>query len=120
MSVRLRRWLNPNGRRREAWVADISEDDGRRHLKTFSTKLEADKYHAMVMAMKNPKRPTEELNLELSKISTALTLIDEMIADSDIDVTQKKAIGRLCTEAKLAYERAFEHVGTIALHASLI
>jgi integrase len=47
MSVRRRAWRS-NGERREAWVVDYADQNGKRHLKTFARKREADAYHAAV------------------------------------------------------------------------
>jgi integrase len=47
MSVRKRTWTTDNGEAREAWVVDYNQL-GRRHLKTFARKRDADAYHAQV------------------------------------------------------------------------
>ncbi len=47
MSVRKRVWKGRGGEPREAWVVDYVDQAGRRHIKTFSRKKEADAYHAM-------------------------------------------------------------------------
>jgi integrase len=47
MSVRRRAWRS-NGERRAAWVVDYADQNGKRHLKTFARKREADAYHAAV------------------------------------------------------------------------
>ena len=48
MSVRKRTWNSPNGEMKEAWVVDYFDQHGRRHLKTFARKRDADSYHAQV------------------------------------------------------------------------
>lgn len=48
MSVRKRTWTTRNGEKREAWVADYSDQDGQRHLETFERKKDADAYHSTV------------------------------------------------------------------------
>src|SRR5262245_26167069 len=48
MSVRSRSWRSPNGEEKSAWVVDYFDQHGRRHLKTFARKREADAYHAQV------------------------------------------------------------------------
>src|SRR5262245_50390977 len=48
MSVRSRRWRSPAGEIKSAWVVDYFDQHGRRHLKTFSRKRDADSYHAQV------------------------------------------------------------------------
>src|SRR5262245_34341397 len=48
MSVRRRAWTSPNGERKEAWVVDYADQDGERHIKTFTHKKDADDYQAQV------------------------------------------------------------------------
>jgi integrase len=47
MSVRRRSWVTDRGEAREAWVVDYAQL-GKRHLKTFARKRDADAYHAKV------------------------------------------------------------------------
>ncbi len=46
MSVRKRQWRSPSGETRAAWVVDYSDQQGRRHLKTFARKRDAEAFHA--------------------------------------------------------------------------
>jgi integrase len=46
MSVRKRTWTSPKGEHKEAWVVDYVDQKGRRHIKTFAKKKQADAYHA--------------------------------------------------------------------------
>jgi integrase len=46
MSVRRRQWRSPSGDLKTAWVVDYGDQQGRRHLKTFARKRDADAYHA--------------------------------------------------------------------------
>jgi integrase len=48
MSVRRRSWINRDGSPSEAWVVDYVDQRGRRHLKTFDRRKDADAYHAVV------------------------------------------------------------------------
>ena len=48
MSVRRRSWTNRDGSPGEAWVVDYVDQHGKRHLKAFPRKREADAYHAAV------------------------------------------------------------------------
>jgi integrase len=48
MSVRKRTWTNAKGERKEAWIVDYFDQQGERHIQTFSRKKEADEYHATV------------------------------------------------------------------------
>jgi integrase len=48
MSVRKRTWKNPKGETQEAWVVDYVDQNGKRHIKTFSKKKEADAHHVTV------------------------------------------------------------------------
>lgn len=46
MSVRKREWTSPKGERKTAWVVDYLDTTGKRRLKTFKLKKEADKFAA--------------------------------------------------------------------------
>lgn len=46
MSVRKREWKSPNGETRSAWVVDYTDTTGKRRLKTFRLKKEADAFAA--------------------------------------------------------------------------
>jgi integrase len=46
MSVRKRTWTTKNGETKEAWIVDCIDKDGIRHIKTFTTKGEADDHAA--------------------------------------------------------------------------
>jgi integrase len=48
MSVRKRTWKNRNGEIGEAWVVAYTDQNGKRHIKTFRKKKEADDYHGRV------------------------------------------------------------------------
>jgi integrase len=46
MSVRKRTWKTVAGEMKEAWVVDYVDQGGKRRLKTFKRKKEADAYHS--------------------------------------------------------------------------
>lgn len=46
MSVRKREWTTPKGEKKSAWVVDYTDAAGKRHLKTFAKKKEADAFAA--------------------------------------------------------------------------
>ncbi|MBG0797845.1 site-specific integrase [Methylocystis sp. L43] len=46
MSVRKRTWSTPKGETRETWVVDYVDQAGKRHIKTFARKKDADGFHA--------------------------------------------------------------------------
>jgi integrase len=46
MSVRKREWTTPKGESKQAWVVDYSDINGKRRLKTFKLKKEADRFAA--------------------------------------------------------------------------
>jgi integrase len=46
VSVRKRRWKTAEGGAKEAWIVDYVDQAGKRHIKTFDRKKEADVYHA--------------------------------------------------------------------------
>ncbi len=46
MSVRKREWITPRGESKSAWVVDYVDSQGKRRLKTFSKKKEADAFAA--------------------------------------------------------------------------
>jgi integrase len=48
MSVRRRTWLNANGSKGQAWVAEYTDHERKRRLRTFETKQEADSFHVGV------------------------------------------------------------------------
>jgi integrase len=48
MSVRKRTWKTSQGERKEAWLVDYTDQNGERHIQTFSRKKDADEYHATV------------------------------------------------------------------------
>jgi integrase len=50
MSVRKRSWARSDGSRAEAWIAEYSDFEGKRRLRTFETKRNADAFHASVSA----------------------------------------------------------------------
>jgi integrase len=48
MSVRKRAWSRADGSRAEAWIAEYTDFEGKRRLRTFAAKREADAFHASV------------------------------------------------------------------------
>ena len=46
MSVRKRTWTTPKGEEKSAWVVDYVDQHGKRRLKTFARKKEADGFRA--------------------------------------------------------------------------
>jgi len=48
MSVRKRTWLNGDGSKGQAWVAEYTDHEGKRRLRTFETKQAADSFHVGV------------------------------------------------------------------------
>jgi integrase len=48
MSVRKRTWRNRDGSKGQAWIAEYTDHEGKRRLRTFETKQEADAFHASV------------------------------------------------------------------------
>ncbi len=46
MSVRKRAWKTAKGEGKEAWIVDYVDQAGKRHIKTFDRKKDADAYHA--------------------------------------------------------------------------
>jgi integrase len=46
MSVRKREWVTPKGEKKQAWIVDYSDINGKRRLKTFRLKKEADRFAA--------------------------------------------------------------------------
>jgi integrase len=48
VSVRKRTWRSPDGEMKDAWVVDYVDQLGKRHLKTFAKKRDADVHHALV------------------------------------------------------------------------
>jgi integrase len=48
MSIRRRTWKNAKGELQEAWIVDYVDQKGKRHIKTFERKKDADAYRATV------------------------------------------------------------------------
>jgi integrase len=48
MSVRKRIWTNSDGSQGEAWIAEYTDFDGKRRIRTFEKKRDADAFHASV------------------------------------------------------------------------
>jgi integrase len=48
MSVRKRTWTNRDGSKGQAWVAEYTDHEGKRRLRTFETKQAADSFHVGV------------------------------------------------------------------------
>jgi integrase len=48
MSVRKRTWTTSRGEKKEAWIVDYADQEGERHIQTFSKKKDADAYHDTV------------------------------------------------------------------------
>ncbi len=46
MSIRKRVWKTPGGEEKQSWVVDYVDQAGKRHIKTFDRKKEADDYEA--------------------------------------------------------------------------
>jgi hypothetical protein len=65
------------------------------------------------------KRATELLNVELSRISSALGVAKTVIAELP-DGQAKIGLTSLIEKAEKAHASAFEHLQTISLHASMI
>ena len=48
MSVRKRTWTNGDGSQGEAWIAEYTDFEGKRRIRTFEKKRDAEAYHASV------------------------------------------------------------------------
>jgi integrase len=48
MSVRKRSWTNRDGSKSQAWIAEYTDHEGKRRLRTFETKQQADSFHVSV------------------------------------------------------------------------
>ena len=48
MAVRRRNWVTKAGAHRESWIVDYADQNGDRHIQTFSRKKDADAFHASV------------------------------------------------------------------------
>lgn len=44
MSIRKREWITPKGEKKSAWVVDYTDGQGKRRLKTFTKKKDADRF----------------------------------------------------------------------------
>jgi hypothetical protein len=59
MSVRKRTWANSDGSQGEAWIAEYTDFDGKRRIRTFDKKRDADAFHASVAGelRSGPRQP---------------------------------------------------------------
>src|SRR5262245_2102651 len=48
MSVRKRTWTTRLGEQKESWIVDYVDQNGERHIQTFTRKKDADDFHASV------------------------------------------------------------------------
>jgi integrase len=48
MSIRKRTWINRDGSKSHAWIAEYTDHEKKRRLRTFDTKIEADSFHVGV------------------------------------------------------------------------
>jgi len=62
---------------------------------------------------------TAEIGIELSKISAAISVMSGLLEEMP-DKQGRNAMLRLCTEIKLAHDRALEHLHSITDLVSLI
>ena len=53
MSVRKRSWTTRRGETKEAWIADFTDGSGKRHIRTYKQKKQADAYEASVTVAVN-------------------------------------------------------------------
>lgn len=51
MSVRQRRWQH-KGEHKAVWVCDFRGPDGKRHLRTFTKRADAETYHALAAVVR--------------------------------------------------------------------
>jgi integrase len=64
MSVRKRTWKTAAGEERQAWLCDYTGQSGKRHVKTFARKKNADAFIAK--AGSSPTSPTKSFPAESS------------------------------------------------------
>jgi hypothetical protein len=50
MSIRKREWKSPDGEAKEAWVVNYTDAGGKRRLRTFARKRDADAYNTKTAA----------------------------------------------------------------------
>lgn len=74
MSVRLRHSKN-DGERKAVWVCDYRGLDGKRHLRTFATKGDAETYHAFAAVV----RVSRDLNNDPVINALALRLVQAIV-----------------------------------------
>jgi integrase len=70
VSVRKRTWKNRDGSRSDAWVVGHTDQHGKRRLKTFALKHDADTYNAITVL--NARRLTTAEDLESDLVIRAL------------------------------------------------
>ena len=84
MSVRLRYWRSPRGVR-YAWIADTVDENGKRHLKTFDRKRDADLYHLRVStdvrAVKMKTTTRDEVRVLIAVVLRLDRTIDRLVRE---------------------------------------
>jgi len=59
MSVRLRKWISPDGTPRDAWIADYRAPNGKRSIKTFPDERTAKRFWNNLLRARELKRRSE-------------------------------------------------------------
>jgi integrase len=99
MAVRSRKWITRKGEQKEAWVADYTDGTGKRHIRTFARKKEADAYAAKVRVDVNAG-----MHVALDGDLTVLGAADKWINDVKANGAEESTIRmyRLHVKAHIA------------------
>jgi integrase len=96
MSVRKRTWKTREGETKEAWIADLFDKNGVRHIETFRTKGEADDYEAN--ARINRKRG---MHMAPSKSITVAEACEKWIKRVDAEGRERSTLDQYRQHANL-------------------
>ena len=65
MSVRKRTWKNRDGSKKDAWIVNYTDDMGKRRIKTFASKRDADAYSAITVLNAHRLTTSEDLEKDI-------------------------------------------------------
>ena len=87
MAVRSRKWITRKGEGKEAWIADYTDGTGKRHIRTFARKKEADAFAAKVKVDVNAG-----MHVTLDSNLTVLAAADKWISDVAANGAERSTI----------------------------
>jgi integrase len=113
MSVRKRTWKAANGETKEAWVVDYVDASGKRHLRTFDRKKDADDAHSNV-------RVAVQTGVHTSGKSTVAEAAENWIASAEAHKREFGTVKRYKEHARLHIVPRIGNVKLSALTAPMV